>query len=87
MRLLAFLLLPGSLRLDFDSPAASVTGMKVTVHFPLVGVEVKLADRAERSDDIGMILISTIHQLADEFVRDGQIDLRHMPATVAAIAP
>jgi hypothetical protein len=34
-----------------------------------------------------MILISTIHQLADEFVRDGQIDLRHMPATVAAIAP
>jgi hypothetical protein len=27
MRLLAFLLLPGSLRLDFDSPAASVTGV------------------------------------------------------------
>jgi hypothetical protein len=31
MRLLAFLLLPGSLRLDFDSPAASVTDDKVVL--------------------------------------------------------
>ena len=74
---------PDQLREENDRDL--VARAEVPIGRTLIGVEVELAHRADRRDDVRLELIGGVQQATDQFVRGLRADLRHVAATAVRL--